>query len=195
MHILFLLAGKIFTPKEIQLTRNVVAKTLLTDDYQKAVHETLLSALITGEDRRFMRHNGYDFTAIARAIINNLRNSRIEGASTIEQQLTRTITGNYEISLKRKIKEIIIASSLKRKFSKKEIAYCYITIAYYGWQMNNLSQAYKRLQFNSDKITTRQASEIIARLRYPEPRNPSIARIKKISGRADFIEKNTPTAN
>ena len=193
MHILFLLAGKIFTPREIQLTHNVIATTLLTDDYQNAVHEALLNALITGEDRRFMRHNGYDFTAIARAIINNLRNSRIEGASTIEQQLTRTITGNYEISLKRKIKEILIASSLKKKFTKKEIAYCYITIAYYGWQMNNLSQAYKRLNLDSGKITTRQASELIARLRYPEPRHPSIARSKKISERANFIEHTVKT--
>ena len=55
-----------------------------------------------------------------------------EGASTIEQQLVRVLTNDYERTLKRKLKEIYLASHLRKYADKETIAIAYLDIAYYG---------------------------------------------------------------
>ncbi|MDG9757079.1 transglycosylase domain-containing protein [Pseudomonas sediminis] len=187
MRILILLIGKIFLRDEIHSTKTAVAQIIHSKNYLIAQNELLLSALIAGEDRRYLKHAGYDPIAITRAIRNKIFQNRTEGASTIEQQLTRTITGRYERTAARKIKEIIISCALSTAFKKQEIAYCYISTAYYGWSMNNIQQAYTRLKLNNSSLTQLQAAKLIARLRYPEPQKPQKIRKQKILSRARYI--------
>ena len=91
-------------------------KTRLLDEYSKISSsdfnhlDTLSKLLISGEDHRFFYHLGFDIIAIARAVRNRLLYGRIEGASTIEQQLVRVLTNEYQRTFSRKIKEILLAT-------------------------------------------------------------------------------------
>jgi penicillin-binding protein 1A len=147
----------------------------------------VVGLLVAGEDHRFYSHQGVDFIAIVRAIWKRFRFNIIEGASTIEQQLVRVLTGNYERRLKRKIKEIMLATLLSRAFPKEDMAKIYLTIAYYGWRMNGFKQACIRLKLNPRNITVTQAASLVARLKYPEPQNPSSARTLQIYNRVHYI--------
>src|SRR5690242_20336233 len=72
----------------------------------------LQELLVSGEDHRHGRHHGFDLIAIARAVWRRIARGKYEGASTIEQQLVRVITGRYERTLRRKVREIGLAMLL-----------------------------------------------------------------------------------
>lgn len=84
------------------------------------------------EDRRFFRHEGFDIVGILREVLKAVSFKRYGGASTVDMQFVRTATGNYEISIPRKIREILL-SYLLRFHAKKEIVLrSYLMIAYFG---------------------------------------------------------------
>ena len=152
--------------------------------------DRLILFLVQAEDRRFFKHHGFDPLAIFRAIIKHAFFYSREGASTIEQQLVRVITGRYEYTIKRKIREIILASRLHRIADKKSIAFTYLNIAYYGTKYQNLEAILQR--FNMDKndvIPDEICAEIVARLKYPEPRNMTDKQQERIRRRVRYIMK------
>lgn len=144
--------------------------------------DTLVATLVAGEDKRYLHHPGFDIVAIARACWRRILGKR-EGASTIPQQLTRVLTGRYEHSISRKILEIFIAFRLSRSFSKIDIATLYLHIAYYGWHMNSLEQAVSRLDIQLSSCSFSDAARIVARLKYPQPRELYSAKEKAIKKR------------
>lgn len=90
-------------------------------------------ATIAIEDRRFLTHPGIDPRSIVRALIVNLRAGRYaQGGSTITQQLARGLFLTPEKTLKRKLKEIILAVRIERAFSKQEILEMYLNNVCYG---------------------------------------------------------------
>ena len=89
------------------------AEAVFQEHIPRELDGMLMEMLVTGEDRRFLRHCGFDPAAIARAAFWTLR-GRLQGASTIEQQLVRTITGEKQIRTTRKIREILLAASVAR---------------------------------------------------------------------------------
>lgn len=97
------------------------------------IPEMLKTALITTEDRSFYRHCGLDLKGILRAIVKDIRAGNFkEGASTITQQLARTLFLTNEKSLTRKIKEAILALQIERKYTKDEILTLYLNQIYLG---------------------------------------------------------------
>lgn len=145
-----------------------------------------VDALVVGEDRRFFAHFGVDTKGLARALAVYLARREVQGASTITQQLVRVVTCDYRRSVRRKLKELSLASAASDRIEKVDQAELYLTLAYYGWRMNGLQQALVRLQC-SLPLTQTQASELIARLRYPEPANASPLLLVKIRRRAAYI--------
>ena len=83
--------------------------------------EKLLEAFLAVEDKRFYQHWGVDLIAIGRAVLRNIQDGTLQGASTITQQLTRNIYLTREKRLLRKIKEALLAVRIERAFSKDEI--------------------------------------------------------------------------
>jgi len=144
-------------------------------------------SLVAGEDHRFFYHKGFDIISFFRAFIKTMFFRKIEGGSTIEQQLVRTITGDRRMSLKRKIKEIFLATMLERIINKREIIDIYLINAYFGWRMSGIHEASKKLNFKLKNLTLLQACLIIARLKYPESKYSSKEELKKINNRAVFI--------
>ena len=97
------------------------------------VSEHLINATISSEDQKFYEHYGIDFKGIARAIYKDIiAGERVQGASTITQQLIKNSILTSEKTFTRKIKEIILAIETEQKFSKEEILEMYLNQIPYG---------------------------------------------------------------
>ncbi|MCK5084610.1 MAG: PBP1A family penicillin-binding protein [Candidatus Pacebacteria bacterium] len=97
------------------------------------VSEHLINATIATEDQDFYKHHGVDFRGIARAIYKDIRSGeKLQGGSTITQQLIKNSILTSERTFTRKIKEIILAIETEQKFSKDEIMEMYLNQIPYG---------------------------------------------------------------
>ena len=167
---------------------NLEYKHYLTDE-DNSVSPFFSRLLISGEDHRYFGHNGIDLIAICRVLWRRLAWGVREGASTIEMQTVRILTRRYERTFRRKIKEMLLATSVTYVISKEELPAVYLRIAYFGWRMNGLNQACRRLDLNSSFLTFYEAAALIARLKYPEPRQAPLPRRKQILRRAQHLIK------
>jgi len=145
--------------------------------------------LVSAEDHRHGRHPGFDVRAILRAIWRRITSGRREGASTIEQQIVRVLTGRYERSFARKIREILLASLVAESFPKAVHPALYLRIGYFGWRMNSFNQACRRLGLSPTLLSLNDAAALVARLKYPEPHLPSERRLKQIHRRRDHLKE------
>jgi membrane carboxypeptidase/penicillin-binding protein len=156
-------------------------------DYSRPIDMRLIVCLILAEDRRHGRHLGFDILAICRAIWRRLTTDKIEGASTVAQQLVRTLTNRRERTVSRKINEIYLSILVTQNFQSSDIARVYLHVAYYGWRMNNLSEACKRLGLNMSDVSEVDAASLVARLKYPEPHISPIKRHGQIQHRTQYL--------
>ena len=102
----------------------------------------LQEAFISIEDQRFYQHGAVDLRRIVGMLWANLRARRIvQGGSTITQQLARTLFLTPEKTLTRKIKELILAVQIERKYSKKEILEMYLNQIYFGHGVYGVGEA------------------------------------------------------
>ena len=93
----------------------------------------LIQAFVAAEDASFYSHKGIDYFGIVRAAFKNLVSfSKKEGASTITQQVTKTMLLSPEKKLSRKIKEAILAKRMEERLTKDEILYLYLNQIYLG---------------------------------------------------------------
>jgi penicillin-binding protein 1A len=148
-----------------------------------------LAALVAGEDRRFYSHPGFDLIGIIRAVTGYLLNRKISGASTIEQQLVRTIRGRYELTVGRKLSEIAIAIHVSQRFTKRQLALAYLKVAYFGWQGNGLEAIASTHRINLAEATAKEAAFFAAMLKYPLPQHPSRQKLERVLKRAQYIEE------
>lgn len=180
--------------KTIYRDRYLHLQKRLLDEYSKISNtdfadlDTLSKLLISGEDHRFFYHIGFDFIAIIRAIKNRLLHNKIEGASTIEQQLVRVLTNDYQRTFSRKIREILLATTLTSIVPKRAIPKIYLNVAYFGTGMTGLQQTLTKLQISKvDEISLDDAASIISRIKYPQPTKESIKRLKQIEMRKQHL--------
>ncbi|MCG2755072.1 MAG: penicillin-binding protein 1A [Desulfobacteraceae bacterium] len=93
----------------------------------------LKEAMVATEDRSFYKHSGVDLKGIMRAVIKDiLAGEFVEGASTITQQLAKTLFLTSRKTLVRKIKEAVLAFQLERRYTKDEILQMYLNQVYFG---------------------------------------------------------------
>jgi penicillin-binding protein 1A len=89
-----------------------------------SIPNPVINAFLSAEDKNFFNHPGIDPKGIARAIVNNFKNiadnKRLEGASTITQQVAKNFLLTNEVSLRRKIKEAILAFRIEKAYTKKK---------------------------------------------------------------------------
>ena len=101
-----------------------------------AVPEKIINSFLSAEDKNFFSHPGVDAKGVLRATLNNVKNylssERLEGASTITQQVAKNFLLTNEVSLNRKIKEAILAFRIERAFTKKRILELYLNQIYLG---------------------------------------------------------------
>jgi len=101
-----------------------------------AISKKVISSFLSAEDKNFYSHPGVDAKGVLRAVINNISNiassRRLEGASTITQQVAKNFLLTNEVSLNRKIKEAILAFRIERALSKERILELYLNQIYLG---------------------------------------------------------------
>lgn len=91
------------------------------------------NAVVAAEDARFFAHTGLDPKGIMRAVLRNVFSRRFsQGASTLTQQLARSLFLTPERTLERKIKEALLAIEIEQKFSKDQILAMYANQMYFG---------------------------------------------------------------
>ena len=100
------------------------------------IPKNVINAFLSAEDKNFFSHPGVDAKGVLRAIINNISNvissRRLEGASTITQQVAKNFLLSNEISINRKIKEAILAFRIERTLTKERILELYLNQIYLG---------------------------------------------------------------
>ena len=134
------------------------------------VPEVLKLALITTEDQNFFKHSGIDLKGIARAIIRDIQaRAFVEGASTITQQLAKTLFLTPRKTLVRKVKEALLAFQLERRYTKDEILELYLNQIYLGSGAYGVESASRIFFGKSVKDLTLAESAMIAAL----PKAPS----------------------
>ncbi|WP_413737874.1 biosynthetic peptidoglycan transglycosylase [Shewanella sp. BJSY2023SW001] len=168
-----------------QLTKSI--EKLRIESADKDLSDNLLDLLVAGEDHRFWSHFGVDPIGLVRATWKTIFCNKREGGSTIAMQLVRTVTGRYEISSQRKLKEIYLATKITLTLERKEILKLYLNVAYFGWNMHGIDQACKRLELDMTSLTNYEAAGIVARLKYPEPRFGNSKSFRAVHQRASYI--------
>ena len=101
-----------------------------------SIPEKVINAFLAAEDKNFFSHPGVDAKGVLRATINNVKNiltsKRLEGASTITQQVAKNFLLTNEVSINRKIKEAILAFRIERALNKERILELYLNQIYLG---------------------------------------------------------------
>lgn len=167
--------------------RDARAVISVVDEMADRVPKKLAILLFLAEDHRSELHPGVDPIAIVRASWVWLRWRRLEGGSTVEQQLIRTILCMYERNLSRKLREQLLALAVSRRRTKEGIATTYLAVAYYGTRCVGLGGLKKLCGGNLNKITYKVICGVIARLKYPEPAHPSTIWLVKYHRRVAYI--------
>ncbi len=102
----------------------------------KAIPKKVIVSFLSAEDKNFFIHPGVDARGVLRAVINNISNiatsRRLEGASTITQQVAKNFLLTNEVSFNRKLKEAILAFRIERALSKERILELYLNQIYLG---------------------------------------------------------------
>jgi len=131
-------------------------------------------AFVAAEDGAFFEHEGIDLVAIARAAINNLLARRITGgASTITQQMVKSLLLTPERTYTRKMKEIILSWQIEQNFTKDEILYLYLNQIYFGGGAWGVGQA-SRTYFGKDaqSLTVSEAAMLAGLVQRPSAYDP-----------------------
>ncbi len=101
-----------------------------------AIPKNVINSFLSAEDKNFFSHPGVDAKGVLRASINNIKNvlssKRLEGASTITQQVAKNFLLTNEVSFNRKIKEAILAFRIERVLTKERILELYLNQIYLG---------------------------------------------------------------
>ena len=159
------------------------------DSQDVLLPNSFIVALIAAEDHRNDIHPGVDPISILRAIYVRLRFGKAQGASTIEQQFVRVVSGRYERTLARKAYEQALAICVSRRRTKVQIARAYLVVAYYGTGIVGIDGLRSRLGTDLWSSDADSIRAMIARLKYPEPSRPTEKWRTRVGARVAYIQR------
>lgn len=150
------------------------------------IPQLLKNAFIAAEDDSFYEHNGINYRAIMRAVLANIKAGRkAQGASTITQQVARSLLLTSEKTYSRKIKEVFLAWRMEENLSKEDILFLYLNQIYLGqgaYGIKMASQVYFRK--NLADLTIPEAALLAglpqAPSRYSPIRRPELAKNRQV---------------
>ena len=159
-----------------------------------AIPEIVINSFLSAEDKNFFSHPGVDAKGVLRAIINNIQNimgsKRLEGASTITQQVAKNFLLTNEVSLNRKIKEAILAFRIERVLTKQRILELYLNQIYLGSGAYGVAAASLEYFDKSIKELNYAEAALLAALpKAPSRYNPN-KNIELAKFRRDLVLKN-----
>jgi len=142
-----------------------------------SVPNLVINAFLSAEDKNFFKHPGVDAKGVLRAFKNNvfnlLNSKRLQGASTITQQVAKNFLLNNEVSIDRKIKEAILAFRIERALSKERILELYLNQIYLGEGSYGIASASLRYFDKSiNELDYSEAALLAALPKAPSKYNP-----------------------
>ena len=154
----------------------------------ESIPDKVVNSFLSAEDKNFFSHPGVDAKGILRAVIKNIKNisqnKRLEGASTITQQVAKNFLLTNEVSLRRKVKEAILAFRIERAYTKERILELYLNQIYLGQGTYGIAAA--SLEFFDKSIKELNYSEaaLLAALpkapsKYNPYRYPEVAKFRR----------------
>jgi len=169
-----------------------------------SIPQNVINSFLSAEDKNFFSHPGVDAKGVLRATINNISNiissKRLEGASTITQQVAKNFLLTNEVSINRKIKEAILAFRIERALSKERILELYLNQIYLGSGAYGVAAASLEYFDKSIKELNYAESALLAALpkapsRYNPYRDKDLAKFRRdlvVQNLYDnnFIDKN-----
>ncbi|MFZ5438217.1 MAG: transglycosylase domain-containing protein [Patescibacteria group bacterium] len=175
------------SPKNLTSQENFSVSTQIFDRHGKLLYEIyadenripikiedlpphVLQATIAIEDKNFYKHFGFDLEGIARALKNNLTGDKLEGGSTITQQLVKNALLTPEKSLQRKVKEATLSVLTEIIYTKEEILEMYLNYISYGGTAVGIESAAKKYFDKSAKDLTLAEATMLVGL----PQAPSL---------------------
>ena len=162
---------------DIQLLQQIYTTT----DRQWAsideIPEDLIHAAVAIEDKRFYEHQGVDWITTMKACLNMFFGGDEQfGGSTITQQLVKNVTGDNEVTVKRKITEIYRALELEKRYEKDEILEAYLNEVFFGQSCYGVVTA-SRMYFNKDvsDLTLAECASLMGITNNPSMYDPTLS--------------------
>ncbi len=158
------------------------------------IPKKVINSFLSSEDKNFFKHPGVDAKGVIRAFKNNIfnliRSNRLEGASTITQQVAKNFLLTNEVSLDRKIKEAILAFRIERALSKERILELYLNQIYLGEGSYGIASASLRY-FNKpiNELSYSESALLAALPKAPSKYNP-YKNIELATYRRNLVIKN-----
>ena len=168
-----------------------------------SIPKNVINAFLSAEDKNFFKHPGVDAKGVIRAVVNNISNilssKRLEGASTITQQVAKNFLLTNEVSLNRKIKEAILAFRIERALSKERILELYLNQIYLGSGAYGVAAASLEYFDKSIKDLNYSEAALLAALpkapsRYNPYRDPDIAKFRRNLVLKNLLDNNYLTS-
>lgn len=143
----------------------------------KSIPQHVVDAFISAEDQFFYTHPGIDLQGIMRAAVTNFENlgsgKRLQGASTITQQVSKNFFLTNEVSYIRKLKEMILSFRLEKVYSKQKILELYLNEIYLGFGSYGVaSAALEYFNKSLDELTVGEAAYLAALPKAPGNYHP-----------------------
>jgi penicillin-binding protein 1A len=153
----------------------------------KQIPQVMKDAVLAAEDARFYQHGGIDYKGVARAALENLRDARSQGASTITMQVARNFYLSTEKTFTRKIYEILLALKIESVLSKDQILEVYMNQIYLGQRANGFAAA-AEIYFGKklSDVTVAEAAMLAGLPKAPSAYNP-IANPTRATKRQRYI--------
>ena len=154
----------------------------------RAIPKNVINSFLSAEDKNFFSHPGVDAKGVLRATINNIQNimtsKRLEGASTITQQVAKNFLLTNEVSINRKIKEAILAFRIERALTKERILELYLNQIYLGSGAYGVAAASLQYFDKSIKELNYEEAALLAALpkapsKYNPYRNIELAKFRR----------------
>ena len=151
------------------------------------IPQVMKDAVLAAEDSRFYQHGGVDYKGVVRAALENLRDARSQGASTITMQVARNFYLSTEKTFTRKIYEILLALKIERLLTKDQILELYMNQIFLGQRANGFAAA-AQIYFGKAlaEVSVAEAAMLAGLPKAPSAYNP-IANPKRATLRQRYI--------
>jgi penicillin-binding protein 1A len=151
------------------------------------IPQVMKDAVLAAEDARFYQHGGVDYKGVARAALENLRDARSQGASTITMQVARNFYLSTEKTFTRKIYEILLALRIESLLSKDQILELYMNQIFLGQRASGFSAA-AEIYFGKPlkNVTIAEAAMLAGLPKAPSAYNP-VTNPKRAQSRQRYI--------
>jgi penicillin-binding protein 1A len=148
----------------------------------------LAQAFLAAEDRNFFSHGGVDVGGLSRAMINNVGNAirgrRLEGGSTITQQVAKNVLLTSDATVGRKFKEAILASRLEQSLTKQQILELYLNEIWLGYRSFGVGvAAYNYFGKSLPELTLAQCAYLASLPKGPDNYHPTRNKAKAMARR------------